>query len=127
MSHEIRTPMNSITGMTDLALGTDLTAEQRDCQNTVKTSTDSLLTVLNDILDFSRSKRVARLLDTIPFNLRQRIENTVKLAAVPAREGLDVHCDQSGRAGIRRRRSIRLGQILLNLMGNAVKFTGMVE
>jgi two-component system, sensor histidine kinase len=125
MSHEIRTPMNGITGMTELALGTDLTAEQRDYLNTVRTSTDSLLTVLNDILDFSKIEAGKLDLDTISFNLRQRIENTVKLAAVPAhRKGLDVHCDISPDVpefvvGD----PVRLGQILLNLMGNAVKFT----
>ena len=125
MSHEIRTPMNGITGMTDLALGTDLTAEQRDYLNTVKTSTDSLLTVLNDILDFSKIEAGKLNLDTISFNLRQRIENTVKLAAVPAHgKGLDVHCEISPDVpefvvGD----PVRLGQILLNLTGNAVKFT----
>jgi len=125
MSHEIRTPMNGITGMTELALGTDLTAEQRDYLNTVKSSTDSLLTVVNDILDFSKIEAGKLDLDMVSFRLRARIEDTVKLVAVPARrKGLSVRCvigpdvpefvvgDP-----------IRLGQILLNLTGNSIKFT----
>src|SRR5450432_2748225 len=125
MSHEIRTPMNGINGMTELALGTDLTAEQRDYLNTVRISADSLLTVVNDILDFSKIEAGKLDLETISFPLRRRIEDTVKLVAVPARKkGLAVHCiigpdvpefvvgDP-----------IRLGQILLNLTGNAIKFT----
>jgi signal transduction histidine kinase/CheY-like chemotaxis protein len=125
MSHEIRTPMNGITGMTELALGTDLTADQRDYLNSVKTSTDSLLTVVNDILDFSKIEAGKLDLDMISFRLRQRIEDTVKLVAVPARQkGLNVHCDIGPDVpefvvGD----PIRLGQILLNLTGNAIKFT----
>jgi signal transduction histidine kinase/CheY-like chemotaxis protein len=125
MSHEIRTPMNGITGMTDLALGTDLTGEQRDYLNTVKASTDSLLTVLNDILDFSKVEAGKLDLDMISFHLRHRIEDTVRLVAVPAHQkGLEVHCDISPDVpefvvGD----PVRLGQILLNLAGNAVKFT----
>jgi signal transduction histidine kinase/CheY-like chemotaxis protein len=125
MSHEIRTPMNGITGMTELALGTDLTTEQRDYLNTVKTSTDSLLTVVNDILDFSKIEAGKLDLEMVSFPLRRRIEDTVKLVAVPARrKGLVVRCDIGPDVpefvvGD----PIRLGQILLNLAGNAIKFT----
>jgi signal transduction histidine kinase/ActR/RegA family two-component response regulator len=125
MSHEIRTPMNGITGMTELALGTDLTAEQRDYLNTVKASTDSLLTVVNDILDFSKIEAGKFDLEMVSFSLCRRIEDTVKLVAVPARrKGLDVRCSIGPEVpefvvGD----PIRLGQILLNLTGNAIKFT----
>ena len=125
MSHEIRTPMNGITGMTELALGTDLTAEQSEYLNTVKISADSLLTVVNDILDFSKIEAGKLDLETVLFPLRQRIEDTVKLVAVPARQkGLKVHCSIGPDVpefvvGD----PIRLGQILLNLAGNAIKFT----
>jgi CheY-like chemotaxis protein len=111
--------------MTELALGTDLTAEQRDYLNTVKSSTDSLLTVVNDILDFSKIEAGKLDLDMVSFRLRARIEDTVKLVAVPARrKGLNVRCDIGPDVpefvvGD----PTRLGQILLNLTGNAIKFT----
>jgi signal transduction histidine kinase/ActR/RegA family two-component response regulator len=130
MSHEIRTPMNGISGMTELALGTTpLTVEQRDYLNTVKTSSDSLLIVVNDILDFSKIEAGKLNLDMISFHLRQRIEDTVKLAAVAARQkGIHFRCDvRSDVPDWVIGDPIRLGQILLNLTGNAIKFTEQGE
>jgi len=125
MSHDIRTPMNGIIGMTDLCLDTELTDEQREYLRMVKSSADSLLSLLNDILDFSKIEGGMLELEQIDFNLSNTVEDTVKsLAYLAHRKGLELACRIHGNVPVGLVGDPgRLRQIIVNLVGNAFKFT----
>ncbi|MDH3600355.1 MAG: response regulator, partial [Candidatus Tectomicrobia bacterium] len=125
MSHEIRTPMNGVLGMTELLAGTALTERQRHFVDTVQRSGETLLAVINDILDFSKIEAGKFALDDVDFNLRQTIEELGELFAERAHsKGLELVCGFPDEPpAILRGDPIRLRQMLMNLLGNAIKFT----
>ena len=125
MSHEIRTPMNGVLGMIELLRGTRLGSEQRELIETARHSANALMEIINDILDFSKIEAGKLVLDSVDFNVCELCESVCSLLAVPAQaKGLEFNCFVQPDINAHvRGDSTRLRQVLVNLIGNAVKFT----
>lgn len=125
MSHELRTPLNGIIGLTEMVLGTSLTYSQRESLNLVRESGESLLALINDVLDMSKIEAGRLELEIAPFDLRDRLIETLKTLAVRAhRKGVELACRVAPEVPDRVRGDLaRLRQIVVNLVGNAIKFT----
>jgi two-component system sensor histidine kinase/response regulator len=129
MSHEIRTPMNGVMGMSELLQGTELTPRQRHLSETISHSAEALLQIINDILDFSKVEAGKLELERVEFGLREAVEETIEIFAARAHaKGLELACAiELDVTGTVRGDPMRLRQVLINFVGNAIKFTDSGE